>query len=172
MKKSAKDVKNLIQGPIQKHQTHFWSVSLKSKLSHYQYSYPLSFCAEPKAKSQNHIIQQRTLALRINLFQLPIYSASHSQLLGVRWRLRTGLAKVGRTPVHCVRWRCIDLHGTLAPQVGSSFLNSVPSINFSMSRNLRVLVFDFDGTLWIPTRSKLRIFLNSMQSMGTEYSLR
>ena len=50
----------------------------------------------------------------------------------------------------------------LAPQVGSSFLNSVPSINFSMSRNLRVLVFDFDGTLVDFNEIKTQDFLETL----------
>ena len=50
----------------------------------------------------------------------------------------------------------------LAPQVGSSFLNSVPSINFSMSRNLRVLVFDFDGTLVDSNEIKTQDFLKTL----------
>ena len=105
------------------------------------------------------IIQQRTLALRINLFQLPISSASHSQTLGARWRLRTGLAKVRRTPPIAFAGDVSTYMRTLAPQVGSSFLNSVPAINFSISRNLRVIVFDFDGTLVDSNEIKTQDFL-------------
>ena len=98
----------------------------------------------------------------INLIQLPISTASHSQLLGVRWRLRTGLAKVRRTPQIAFAGDVSTYMRMLALQVGSSFLNSVPSINFSMSRNLRVLVFDFDGTLVDSNEIKTQDFLETL----------